>query len=182
LLGKAVIAWIWYGLPITRVVGRTGSRPQPSRSGIAGEPAQVLVHVVVVDTVALEDEEFDFPTSWKPRTSQPVLGGDVLGKQFELPQAADFGHQHEQLEAAGRVTGDDVLDLLDGSVVDRLALATRSVVAPIQIGGPGSWPGGGPSTPCSRSLCRASAHTCRIVAICRRKRVTRCSSVAPNTA
>jgi hypothetical protein len=50
----------------------------------------------------------------------PVLGQDVLRKQLQLPQAADFGHQHQQVEAARRVIGDDVLDPVDGTVVDRL--------------------------------------------------------------
>src|SRR5215211_8833346 len=49
---------------------------------------------------------------WRPWTflragyaSVPVLGQDVLRKQLQLPQAADFGHQHQQVEAARRVLG-----------------------------------------------------------------------------
>ena len=43
-----------------------------------------------------------------------VFGQDLLGKQLQLPQAADLGHQHQQVQATGRVLGDDVLDLADG--------------------------------------------------------------------
>jgi hypothetical protein len=50
----------------------------------------------------------------------PVLAQDVLGNQLQLPQATDFGHQHEEVQATGRVLGDDVLDLVDGTVVDGL--------------------------------------------------------------
>jgi hypothetical protein len=49
-----------------------------------------------------------------------VFGQDLLGKQLQLPQAADLGHQHQQVQATGRVLGDDVLDLADGAVVDGL--------------------------------------------------------------
>jgi hypothetical protein len=45
-----------------------------------------------------------------------VLGQDVIGKQRQLPQAADLGHQHQQVQATGRVLGDDVLDLTDGTM------------------------------------------------------------------
>ena len=50
----------------------------------------------------------------------PVFGQDLLGKQLQTPQAADFGHQHEEVQATGRVLGNDVLDLVDGTVVDGL--------------------------------------------------------------
>jgi hypothetical protein len=62
-----------------------------------------------------------------------VFGQDLLGKQLQLPQAADLGHQHQQVQAAGRVLGDDVLDLADGAVVDGLLRRHRQdrLVAPV---------------------------------------------------
>jgi hypothetical protein len=31
-----------------------------------------------------------------------VFGQDLLGKQLQLPQAADLGHQQQQVQATGR--------------------------------------------------------------------------------
>jgi hypothetical protein len=42
------------------------------------------------------------------------IGQNLFGKQLQLSQAADLGYQQQQIQATGRVLGDDVLDLADG--------------------------------------------------------------------